>query len=283
MKKNFIIVFVLLICCFTLPGLEEITLKDGLNLEEKMSKNAVFLKECAALELDREDDIGYFLDKKYGHILVVDTSTGKLVRTISSRGQGPAELQSPISMRLKGDKVYVLDGAGAVKIFSTKGKPIREFRLPIQPWDWTRIDVNKQGEIFLGYLDKNAKTMVTVYNEKGEKLRSLIDYTGENLAKAMRCASKYQYYMKLDKNENIILVYFLLRTIAKYDPKGNLLWEKDIENRILDKYAKNDSFKVDEKKFNMIRLIFDVEITERNDIVVGHAGGGCMYSPEGMQ
>ncbi len=150
--KNFtFIIVMLMIWCFVLQGVEVITLKNGLNLEEKMSHNAVFLKECVAFELSPDGDIGYFLDKKYGHILVVDTATGKLLQEISSRGQGPGQLASPISMCLKGDKMYGLDnGFSGVKIFSTEGKTLSEFRLPIQPWNWTRIAVNTQGEIFIG-------------------------------------------------------------------------------------------------------------------------------------
>ncbi|MCP4216942.1 MAG: hypothetical protein GY765_19995, partial [bacterium] len=237
MKKMLIVFLLLLGCSLHQLGVEEVSLTNRINFEEKMSKNEVFLKRCTAFDLNYAANRVYFVDKNYGHILVVELSSGKLVKTISSKGQGPAELHEPTSMRIRDGKIFVLDrGFGGIKMFDTEGRNLGQFRLKTIPWRWTRIDVNDKGEIFVGSLDRNDKSMVSVYDSKGTFLRALIKYKGTDLAKASRKKSGIQYFFKLDNDGNIVLLFYMLRQMAKYDAEGNQLWSVEIKNRILDEY-----------------------------------------------
>ncbi len=253
------------------------------NFEEKMVKNQVFIKDCVAFDLAPEDDRVYFLDNEYSHILVVKLSSGELVKTISSKGQGPAELHNPTSMRVKNGIIYVLDrGFSGIKMFDTEGKSLGQFRLRTIPSHWVRIDVNGKGEIFVGDLNRNDRSMITVYDSKGTVLRTLIKYKGDDLAKAFTRKSRAQFYLRLDNGGNIVLVFYMLRQVEKYDPKGNLLWSRVLKNKLLDEYPpETDIYKDDGRIYQSSKHVFDVDVNEENEIIIGHAGGGSVFLPEG--
>ncbi|MCP4218407.1 MAG: hypothetical protein GY765_27470 [bacterium] len=283
MKRIAIVLILVFVFASLQFGIEEITPTNRINFEEKMAKNEVFFKDCAAFDLDPATDRVYFLDKSYGHILVVKLSSGELIKSISSKGQGPAELHNPTSMRVRDGKIYVLDrGFGGIKMFDTEGKSSGQFRLRALTSHWARIDANSNGEIFVGDLNRNDKMMVTVYDPKGTVLRTLIKYKGEDVAKAFTRKSRTQFYLRLDNEGNIILVFYMLRQVEKYDPKGNLLWAGKLKNRLLEDYpAELDKYIDDGRIYQSTKHVFDVDVNEANEIIVGHAGGGSVFSPDG--
>ncbi|MCP4213173.1 MAG: hypothetical protein GY765_00885, partial [bacterium] len=248
MKLFFVICFI--VCLgFLLEGVEVLSLHNGLDLENRMADNGAFVKKCTSVDIDPENNRAFFLDLQYGHIVVVALDTGKLIRTISSKGQGPMELNWPISMDIHGDRIYVLDlGLKSVKVFDVEGRFINGFRIPIVP-GWTRISVSRNKEIFIGGYSRADNTLVSVYDAEGKKLRSLIQCVDSDLEAAIkRGKSHHQYYMTLDNEDNIVLVYFLLRKVAKYDPKGKLLWESPVKNELLAPWPpEKDMFEVNQK------------------------------------
>ncbi|MCP4213045.1 MAG: 6-bladed beta-propeller, partial [bacterium] len=247
-----------------------------------MAEHEVFLKDCVAFEPFPEENRVYFLDKEFCCIFVVELSSGRLLKTIGSRGQGPQELTSPVSMCISGGKIYVLDrGFNGFKIFDTMGNFITERRLSVVPSQWTRIDI-RNDEIYLGYPDKRDHTMVSVYNDKGRKIRSLAPYTKQDVANAKKGKSRLHYFMNLDSKGNVILLHFLVRKICKYDSKGQLLWQSDVKNNILDKYSpENDYYHFNGKIYRASWAIFDLDVDADNSIIVGHASGGCVFDGEG--
>ena len=273
----------LLVIPSSLFCVETIVLEDGTDFESRLAANDVFFKRCDYFEFLPEENRVFFLDSVYCQVFVVEFSTGKLLRTISSKGQGPAEIQFPMDLVVKNNLLFILDsGFNGVKIFRLNGTMVNEFRFKSTLLGHRNIDVNDKNEIFVGKANYNDKTMVSVYDIKGNKIRSLIQFKGEDKRDKDRYKiSRYQYLIKLDKKGNILVLYYMMRKLEKYNSVGELIWEADIKNKTLDKFPRDEYIKRKGKQVYRLWYVFNLEITKTNDIVVGHVGGGCMFSEEG--
>jgi hypothetical protein len=282
MNKRVPIVLACLMLSFLVHALEKVALEDRVNFERMLAGNDIFFKKCADLELDPGNDLAYFLDKVYGKVFKVKLSTGKLVKTIGAKGQGPRELMRGVRLRVKNNKIFVLDeGFNGIKIFDLEGNFINEFKLKSALMGKRNFDVNEKDEIFLGKVDYQAQTMVSVFNVKGERLRSLIHFDGEDRNDDRLNVSRYYYLLKLDKKGNIYILYYMLRKLAKFDAKGKLLWETDIENEILDQFPADEFVQARGKTISKRWYIFNVETLENGSVIVGHAGGGSLFTGDG--
>lgn len=285
--KRISILCLLALILTILPGkqwaVEKVILKNGINLEEKLAGNNVFLKYCKGIALDIPNNRVYLLDLKFGMIFQVELSTGKLVKTIASKGQGPGQLHRPAGMVLKNDKLFVLDrGFNGVKVFDTSGKVVSEFRFKnIYHGSHRNIDVNEKNEIFLGVPEPKENAMVSVFNMKGEKLRSLVPIEGGVESIAWNKKSRNQYVIKLDEKGNIYLLFFMLRKLTKYDSKGKRLWEIDIKNELLDSYPNDDYLEAKNGTFRGRNAVFTIETMPGGRLLVGHRVGGAIHREDG--
>jgi len=98
----FLFIFLLSIHVFPI---EKIILKESesINFLYKMEKNEVFATYIKAVDVDDKNDF-YLLDYKLGAVLRVDGKSGRLINTISSRGQGPGELSGPCALRVRNQR-----------------------------------------------------------------------------------------------------------------------------------------------------------------------------------
>ena len=277
-KKQIWLATVLMIMAGFLSAVERIQLSKPVEFGKMLDKNNVFLKMC--LSFDAADGYFYFLDSKFGTVFKVEEKTGKLVKTISSKGQGPFELQNATSMRVKNNKIFVLDGGfNGIKIFDTEGNNLNEIKLNVVI-SWRSIDVNDKEEIFLGRVDTEKKTLVSVFNAKGENLRSIVPV--KKGVKINQLSPHWYYHIRLDKSGNVYVLFYLMRKLAKYSSKGNLIWEKSIKNEILDRYPNNDRvWRGSEKTVSLQMSVHNLDTTPGNNVVIGHIGGGCMFSGNG--
>ncbi len=276
-RKIWILVLLILLVGFNL-AVEKIELTHPVKFERKLGRNNVFLKFCDFFDV--ENGFFYFLDRDFSVVFKVEQNTGKLVKTISSKGQGPKELQTPVNFRVRNKKIFVLDkGFNGVKIFDTEGNTINEFKMDFVIGERS-IDVNDKEEIFLGRADRKNNSMVQVFDIDGKKLRSLIPLKG---GKDITKYDKSWYYtIRLDKDSSIYVLYYMDRKLQKYDKYGKLLWERLIKNKLLDQFP-NDG-KVKRGKGTVYvnqRRIFGINVTPAGNVIVAHAGGGCMFSIDG--
>ncbi len=283
MKIIIFILFCVLLLNGASPAEDKIIFKDGVNFEQKLSDNDVFFKNCVDFEILPLNNLGYFLDEEYGMIFKVELSSGKLLKTISSRGQGPGELHLPASLRVKNNMIFVLDnGFNGIQIFDQEGKFINSFRIRSTFFGDRNLYVNEKNEIFVGKINTLANTMVAVYDLQGKELESLIQYQKDGKKDNTReSLMRKAFLISLDSKGNIYILYYILRKLSKYTRKGEMLWETEIKNEILDKFSADDYFNIDKKKYTMRQSVFSLDITSRDEIVVGHAGGGCVFTSEG--
>jgi hypothetical protein len=93
--------------------------------KSEMDKAPLFFS-VRAVRVDEEDNI-YVLDSRAGQIKVFDKQ-GTHLRDIGKKGQGPGEMQNPVSMEMfKGKDIVIYDmGNGRISIFSSSGEIIKE-------------------------------------------------------------------------------------------------------------------------------------------------------------
>jgi hypothetical protein len=96
------------------------------------------------------DDAGsiYVLDRQSSHIKVFDNN-GKYIRTIGRKGQGPGELESPMTLsfnRTSGE-LAVLQGSRRMSYFKTDGTFLRH--IPLKEMQALRGLVDSRGSIYI--------------------------------------------------------------------------------------------------------------------------------------
>jgi hypothetical protein len=263
---------------FLIPAGKIIQLGQPAAYHDVLDNNNVFLKRCLSFDVYKEHF--YFLDSHYCHVMKVEVNTGNLIRTISSKGQGPRELQRPLKIRVKNDKIFILDAAfNGIKIFDLEGKLIKEFKLTMI-LGHSYFDVTKSDEIVLARFDLSTKKFLTVFSLEGKKQRTLIQYNGKRSMNPLN--PDWYYIVRLDNKGNSYLLFFLSSRLDKYNKEGKRLWSIPIENEILDTLPQTAKLNKDANKtIHHSRSIFSLEITEKNNAVVGHVGGGCLISPVG--
>ena len=246
---------------------EKIVLTGGVEFSQKMVENDVFFKWVQDFDVD--DKYIYLADATYKVIFKIALDSGKLERTISSKGQGPGELAFPVNICVKNNKVFVIDkGFGGIKIFGVDGSTINEFKVS-GAVGRRGIAVDEKDNIYIGNIMDN--TLVSVYSLAGKRLRSLVKATVD--LKDKDSIKKRIYWIKIDKQKNIYVLYFVARELEKYDNQGKMLWRAKIENDLLAEYpqSKNPGY----------RNIFDFHILDNNDILIAHAKGGCILDTNG--
>lgn len=250
---------------------------ESIDLLEKMEANDFFMK--AIFDVDVDETCIYFLDHDLGTVFRVDKNTAKLVNTIGSKGQGPSELQYGVSFRVKNKMVFVSDiGFNGIKIFTIDGKIVKEFKTISQP---TWIDVNQRNEMFISGVSSEGYPNISVYNMEGKKIREFLKFPcKESWGASYLLNSKVIF--RMDNEENLVLVFILKKLVRKYNKMGVLLWERDIKNKILDKYNTDPQFDV--RKTGAIHFkehVFSLGFDETGNIIVGHVYGGVIYDKNG--
>lgn len=281
MKRIFstALVFFLSLGVFPLFPVNTILLKktESIDLLEKMENNDFFMKSIMGVDAD-ENNI-YFLDHDLGTVFRVDKNTAKLVNTIGSKGQGPGELQAGMSIRVINNMVFVSDvNFNGIKIFSPEGKTVKEFKTVIRS---KCVEVNKKNEIFVIGVSPEGFPNISVYNMDGKKIREFLKFPFKNTGRPSYILNSEMEF-RIDKDENMVIVFVLKKLIRKYTPKGELLWEKEIKNEILDKYITDPRF--DTRKSGAVyyhRSIFRIDFDKNNNIIVGHVHGGMIYDKNG--
>jgi hypothetical protein len=203
---------------------------DVFDFEDQLEENEVFLRSVMGFEHDGTHL--YYFDNYFSKIYKVRPGNFKLVKTISSKGQGPGEIAIGVAMCHNKGKLYVIDvGYGGIKIFDTEGRFIKQFKamgLGFGPAMTSKglIDVNEAEEIYFRCNVAGKGELISVYDDDGIRLRGLIPVAAEKDFRSSILRNKLIF--KIDHAGNVIVLFNKLGILQKYDRVGNLLWSKDI-------------------------------------------------------
>jgi len=257
---------------------EIINLEKGVKLGEKLDENGIYVNGLYSFDFD--DSYIYLPDSRYGTIIKADLRTGKLVKTISSKGQGPAELERPFFLLEKNGKIYVYDaGYNGIKIFDKDGNYINSFRtlmpevvlfLPIV------FAVNDKEEVFISAPDLRENKLVTVYDGKtGKKIRSMIRENFKVKEGSLEYLKNCTYRIKIDREGNLYLLFPYKYLIRKYNKNGEILWEDRIKEEFhRDFKRKFGETKTGFKTFTLNTFISSFDVYENGVIFLVYKGGG---------
>lgn len=129
------------------------------------------------------DDQGYFYmsDLSDCHILVYDDS-GKYVRTIGRKGQGPAEFLMPAYFDFSPDgRIFINDGGNQrISIFDREGSPLGDFRLEGY---YRGMLIDSSNRIYLQKSSRKKEAELTTELQEYQMLTSIyhLDPDGQNM------------------------------------------------------------------------------------------------------
>lgn len=281
MKKYIILAFIVFVARLNLFSQQTITLDEtrAFNLGQLMEKNNVL--SILPIDIDKEGDSLFILEFRFSYILKVDLKTGALQKLISSKGQGPTELNFPTSLRVKDGLVYVSDrGYGGVKIFDARsGTLVKVIKINA---NFDDIDVYQNGDLVLKKIDPVSNSLICRFDKEGNKIGDIVPLNlPQNRTEGVDYIKDTFVKFRLDPKENLILLKPLRRKILKYDGNGKLLWERTVDNSILREKKEKDKISIDGSAVSVTYNVFDVAVDEKGNIIVGHNGGGQVFSPSG--
>ncbi|MBC7362870.1 MAG: hypothetical protein H5U06_11435 [Candidatus Aminicenantes bacterium] len=251
------------------------------NLGQIMEANNIIF--IHPIDADIEGDNLFILDLRLSHILKINAKNGTLIKIISSKGQGPAELNFPKSLRVKNDLIYVGDlGYGGIKIFDgNDGSLIKAIKMNA---DFDDIDVYNNGDIVLKKADPISNSLICRFDKEGNKIGIIVklDIPKNSLQKRGIDYIRDTFVrFHLDSEDNLILLKPLRRELFKYDKNGLLLWKKAVDNPVLKEIEEKDKISIESDVVNVTRYVFNVAVNDKGNIIVGHVGGGQEFNSFG--
>lgn len=264
--------------------------KDIISLETVFEENEIYFKNLSGLEYDGHGNI-YYLDGHFVRILKVEANTFKLVDTISSRGQGPTELQNPIGFKIKGDLIYVYDlGFGGVKVFDLNGKLVKGFKIPVYSFSFNMflyhiIDVNSKNELYVRHIDDKRDTVVSVFNMNGNMIRQIIPLGADRAKEMQKWFISVNFEFLIDQQDNMIILYKQGALLKKFTPKGKLIWERNLYQDLPADLRRNTSVAVKKssRSVNITNLsdFFGMCFIEGGNIFLSCHKIGMVYDTQG--
>jgi hypothetical protein len=253
----------------------------GQSISDSLESADIFIEKMP--DFDWENDSLFLLDASNGEILEFNVLQRKLVRHISRKGQGPAELMAPCKIRVRNEKIFVLDeGNRALKVFDSSGVLLTIITTSSfdNPYFYRTFDVNPKDEIFIPDLDLRGHTLIGVYDLSGRKIRSLVEFKINENDILERVNQSY-YGIGL-ADDGIYLDFPLLRQVWRCSYDGRIIWKAKVENELLNKAPGKDGAAIlPNGRISMSGYMRGMEITPDGEIMISHYGGGCLIDENG--
>lgn len=239
MKKNFTYFFTVIIfffqCYFIKTADRAVlvynTLQDIENCKGKLQLKLIrvwggdkekdenkFFKTPISIAVDG-DQLVYICDC-HRHCIKVFSNTGKYVRTIGQKGQGPGDLYGPeyITFSTMGD-LWVNDGGNRrIQLFSPDGKS-KHISKQINYIDWIGILSENEIAVYDHLKTFQNRKLISIMNNKGKVLREIGEYhdTAKNFFESERL------HFSLDEEGNLYAANNGTPVIRKYSADGKLM------------------------------------------------------------
>jgi hypothetical protein len=199
------------------------------NLEEK----GIYLFQAIDMCMDPAKNF-YILDYK-AHTIVKFSEKGDFLFGFGKYGQGPGEVINPthIFCDIVG-YIYVADqGNGRLNIYNYSGEYRSSFKIFNSYLNYL-VD-NEGKHIYANNFRDNAKvgSLIEVLTLDGERIYS---FGNGNIFRNNSDFHNTIYLLK-DKSDNVYAIWKFFNIIKKYSPKGILLEEKRINNRLFDEIS----------------------------------------------
>jgi hypothetical protein len=157
-------------------------------------------------------------------IKVFDDS-GKYLKTLGSAGQGPGELLEAINLEIDSENNLLIFDADnrRIQILSPDGRVLGGF--PLKTEQSSPMLVTQKKEILMcnRTMTKETSPLWQYFNYQGRLLRESGERKGSS--SALENKYRYEFFVALDKSENIYGAAAYRPLIQKYSPAGEILEE----------------------------------------------------------
>lgn len=205
------------------------------------------------VDADSNSVIGFpsdFIVSSQGEIVVTDVRlnqvlyfdpSGNLIRSVGSPGQGALEFAIPDDIEQIGDRLVVWDYQNnRLQFLSLKGEFISS-SIPEPRIDFNSKTFDRQGNLYYATGGFRADSLIYVYNDAGEFIKTFGRLAGEKVDKAdlvaLKQTTKQRKLHPILKNavllcatsdENIFVAHTALPILKKYAKNGRKLFETQI-------------------------------------------------------
>jgi len=200
-------------------------------IEETIS---VFSKIEALTVADSEN---LFLLSTFGEIIKINNK-GKPLLKIESYGQGPGEMMMPLDIKVRNNKLYIMDiGNNKIVIYNLSGSWLND--VVIHDVNLKTFEVNSNENIIVPVLSflKNSKIpLFIIYNDKGEVVDKI---SKNNFIKEDIIQTPPRLLLFLTPNSYLLLVFeiqgvfylfnFEGELVSKFDIHGGPEWKQSVE------------------------------------------------------
>ena len=181
-------------------------LKEELTLGGAEAQGPYTFSEIIALAIDEAENI-YTLDYKEAHIKVFDKS-GKYLMTFGRSGQGPGELDHPLSISINKTtkEIIVQEISRRLSLFDLNGKFLRNLSLK-ETWG-LRVRTDSRGNIFVTEAVVDPKEPHYLFKKFGPDMK-LITVLSKTPAPSPLSLNPFMAvaYWEIDKDDKVIYGY----------------------------------------------------------------------------
>jgi len=225
---SFIIFFI--ICCVGVRSADNLSNRVP---EEKLKlvkilpakeEERIYFKLSPIIGVDGQDNVYAMLN--FESLIFKMDSSGRLLKQIGQFGLGPGDMNIPFLMKIKNDRLFVLDSIG-ISIFFLDGKFEKKFRVFQFP---RGFDIFKDMIVLMEF-DSKGSPPFNLYTFDGKKqatfgsLYKLNYKLFKQLDKYMVIHTAHDGKVLCDDNY-IYFISYLFGEVFKYDSKGNLIQKK---------------------------------------------------------
>ncbi|MCP2597547.1 6-bladed beta-propeller, partial [Candidatus Aminicenantes bacterium AC-335-G13] len=205
-----------------------------------VKEERVFFKTTPFIVVDNFGNV-YAVDNREHTVYKFDRN-GKLLQKIGRKGEGPGDLEFPVHICVRKDKVFISDNR-AISIFDLNGKFINRFR------KFRHIISMAVFRDTILLTESSAEKLINVYDFKGKKLNSFgekykVDYS---IYKGWPKAYIDQMINRgkiLCSNNYIFYISYAFGDVFGYSASGKLLFKKEIKNIDFIKKSRQLLFKI---------------------------------------
>jgi len=198
---------------------------------DEQEKSGPYIVNPYTMNMDKDNNI-YVTDQGGNQILVYDLS-GKYIKTIGRKGQGPGELSNPKAICWNSDGYFIHDiGDMKIQFYSGQG----EFKYALRMFkNYYSMALSPENEIYASPLEITDHLMEKI-SLRGDMLGNM----GQSIDYLNNKSFLNRNILKFSDSGELYLAFENLARIRKYSKKGELIKEIRIKHKYKNEMEKEN-------------------------------------------